>query len=139
MCRYNGHCSSFYSVAEHCVHLFHAAEQEHKFWALMHDASEAYICDIPRPFKHALTNYQEIEEKIMKVVASKYGLPWPIPDEVKQLDMRILMNEKGALMGPSPKPWRINLEPIPGIQIQGWPPHTAKLQFLNAYSECMLL
>ena len=138
MCRYNGHCSSFYSVAEHCVHLYKVAPAAHKFWALMHDASEAYICDIPGPFKHALTNYREIEERIMKVVAAKYGLPWPMPADVKMLDTRILMNEKATLFGPAPKPWRVNMEPLEGVQIQCWPPQTAKAQFLNAFSECIV-
>ena len=135
MCRYNGQCRRFYSVAEHCVHLFNAAPDEFKAWALLHDASEAYICDVPRPYKHALANYAEIEDGIMQVVARKFGLQFPMPDEVKQLDARIVVNEMTALFGTPPRPWQINQPPIPSVTIHGWPPTTAKAQFLTAFAE----
>lgn len=136
ICRYNGQCSMFYSVAEHCVLLYKVLPPELRFWGLMHDASEAYLCDVPRPYKHALTNYKEIEEKIMQVVAKKYGLSWPIPDEVKSFDTQIILNEKTTLFKNSPKPWRIQGEPIPNVHIRCWPPTTAKAQFLSAFAEC---
>ena len=37
-CRYAGHCTQFYSVAEHCVLLANAIPEQ-KLWALLHDAS----------------------------------------------------------------------------------------------------
>jgi hypothetical protein len=79
ICRYNGHCHKFYSVAQHSV--FAAMEANDAGYdievvlaALMHDASEAYICDIPRPIKPYLTNYKEIEEHLMACIWEKLGL-----------------------------------------------------------------
>lgn len=139
ICRYNGQCANFYSVAEHSVLLYQALPPEFRFWGLMHDASEAYICDVPRPYKHALTNYKEIEERIMRVIADKYGMPWPMPDAVKALDSQIIINEKAALFKTEPAPWRIRGESIPKLEIHCWPPSTAKAQFLSAFAECVTI
>jgi hypothetical protein len=55
-CRFNGHSQSFYSVAQHCctmvAHLERqGADLDLKRWALLHDADEAYLPDVPRPVK----------------------------------------------------------------------------------------
>jgi hypothetical protein len=53
ICRYGGHSSRFYSVAEHCVLMSHAVAPEHALWALLHDATEAYLGDMIRPLKRS--------------------------------------------------------------------------------------
>ena len=62
LCRYNGHTNRFYSVAEHSVLVSYAVPKEYALWGLMHDASEAYLSDIPRPFKAMIANYKTMEE-----------------------------------------------------------------------------
>lgn len=54
ICRGNGHTSTFFSVAQHCINC--AKEAKERGYSnkiilacLLHDASEAYICDIPKP------------------------------------------------------------------------------------------
>lgn len=129
-CRYTGHTRYFYSVAEHSVLVARECSREHAFWGLMHDASEAYIQDIARPLKPYLTNYAEIEERIMRVIAEKYWLPWPCPPAVKDIDMRILQNERAALLGPEPQPWDLNVAPLPNTRIHAWNPGHAAIEFL---------
>ena len=78
-CRFSGHVSKFYSVAEHCciiADLVEAADKSSSevLAALLHDASEAYICDIPRPIKPYLANYFDMELKIEKVIQQKYNI-----------------------------------------------------------------
>ncbi len=131
-CRYAGHSLRFYSVAEHCYHVSYAVLQENALWGLLHDASEAYIQDIIRPVKPYLANYKGIEEKVMRAIATKFDLEWPMPDEVKAADYSILANEKEAVMRPGLE-WYAVGDPIPGVEIDCWPHHIAKGFFLARF------
>ncbi len=63
ICRFAGHLSHFYSVAQHAVLCSQLVPQEFAFEALMHDATEAYCQDIPAPLKRLLPDYKRMEEK----------------------------------------------------------------------------
>lgn len=133
ICRYTGHCSRFYSVAEHSVLVSALAPPEYAFVALMHDATEAYVNDIARPLKPSLKNYQEIEELNWLAICRKFGMNPKLPQIVKDIDTALCLTEKAALMGPSPLPWGIDLEP-PRIEVTGWSPDTAKRFFLSRFA-----
>lgn len=135
VCRYGGQCRVFYSVAEHSVLLSHAVPYELARWALIHDASEAYLCDVPRPIKPYLSGYHAIEARVMEAVAVRFGLPWPMPAELKPYDDRILLNEQARLMAPLPMPWDVPGEPLPGVTPTGWLPMQAKVRFLARAEE----
>lgn len=135
LCRYSGHCVSFYSVAEHCCHLFDVAEtDEDAAWALLHDATEAYLVDVPRPLKPFLGGYYEAEERLMQAVAKRFQLSWPMPESVKILDTRILADERAQNMVPSSHEWSGMLEPL-GVYLQFWSPAHAKAEFLTRFRE----
>jgi len=131
-CRYNGHCETFYSVAEHCVLLSRLVDPENAFAALMHDASEAYLTDIPRPIKPGLLNYKEIENKLMNVIALKYGFTWPPPLQVTEYDMRILNDEREQNMWKSIHEWDDYGEKL-GVELKFWSPEKAEQKFINAF------
>lgn len=97
-CRFGGHLPKFYSVAEHSIRCSILAGKESKLAALLHDASEAYLVDIPRPIKLKLDNYKTIEDSLMKIIAEKYGFNYPLSAEVRNIDEIMLQKEWESLM-----------------------------------------
>ena len=39
---------------------------------LLHDASEAYMSDVPRPFKEMLPEYVKLEEKLIDLIYTRF-------------------------------------------------------------------
>lgn len=134
LCRFGGHCLRFYSVAEHSVLLSRAAAPEHKRWALLHDASEAYLVDVPRPLKPFLEGYELAEDKIARAVCDRFGLDPIMPLEVRALDRAILTDERRQNMATAPKPWSTDTDPI-GVALQFWSPTRAKREFLFEFGQ----
>ncbi|VFS40443.1 CPS-53 (KpLE1) prophage protein [Escherichia coli] len=97
ICRFAGHLSHFYSVAQHAVLCSQLVPQEFAFEALMHDATEAYCQDIPAPLKRLLPDYKRMEEKIDAVIREKYGLPPVMSTPVKYADLIMLATERRDL------------------------------------------
>lgn len=134
-CRYGGHCLAFYSVAEHCVLMASKAPAGLELATLMHDGSEAYLADVIRPLKRHLANYKTIETEVERLIAQRFGLPFPMPPEVKRLDEAIVADEKEQAMAPAPLPWAEwdNATAPLGVTLQFWSPREAKRQFLAAF------
>lgn len=97
-CRFGGHLPEFYSVAQHSLECFLLASPEEELQALMHDASEAYLLDMPKPIKLGMPQYNDIEDKLMKVIADKFGFAHHKSDEVAQIDHFMLEREWDVLM-----------------------------------------
>jgi hypothetical protein len=134
LCRYGGHVSRFYSVAEHCV-LMSYMVGECSLWALLHDATEAYVGDMIRPLKSGMPTYREVENRLMRRVCDRFGLPYTCPAEVKEADNRILLDERSALMWPPAQPWAVeDLAPL-GVPVTGWTPAEAERQYLVRLNE----
>jgi hypothetical protein len=140
LCRFGGHINEFYSVAQHCVLCSYVAPKEYKLEALLHDASEAYLVDIPRPIKQMLPDYKSIELKVEKVIASKFNLPFPISFIVKDIDNRMLVTEASALLNGLDNPWWLDsrypkIYSQDQIKIDPWSPKLAEEIFMDAYNE----
>lgn len=138
LCRYTGHVRTFYSVAEHSVNLANWSlrhDPQHRRTVLFHDAAEAYIGDLSRPFKTLLPKAKEIEKAIQAAMAQRFDLLWPVPTSVKLMDTRIMLDEKAVLMHHTGG-WNIQGEqPLGNITIHGWNPDRAAMEFLRLYSE----
>ena len=133
-CRYAGHTSQFYSVAEHSYFLSYHVSIEHALAALMHDSSEAYLVDIPSPLKRYMVDYRQHESALMSILAELFGFEWPLPREVESMDKRILLNERDQFMRRPPMPWfDEDLEPIPELTLYGWNPPEAKRWFIQRF------
>jgi len=76
--RYNGHTAYAYSVGQHSNNIAkvlydYNCNDETVMYGLMHDASEAYLSDVPTPMKIKLPIYTEWEKKIMDEILAGIG------------------------------------------------------------------
>lgn len=136
MCRFTGHVKYFYSVAQHSVLVSYLCDKEHALYGLLHDATEAYLVDMPKPIKRLETfsNFREIENNIMGVIAKKFGLPQVEPRIVKEADIKMLATEARDLMSPLHPDWVQPCQPYP-FKIEPLNPAEAKELFLSRYRE----
>jgi len=149
-CRYGGHCNSFYSVAEHSVRMSEQVPEKDAFWALMHDAAEAYLGDIPAPFKlyfrierwdsivkdfaEKTVSFEAVENMLLEKIADLYGLQMPIPKSVKIADRRMAMTEKRDLLKKGNREWNFQAEPYK-FKIRPWTPQTSEIMFMKKFKE----
>ena len=103
ICRFNGHTRRFYSVAQHSIIVSHLVPKEYALWGLLHDASEAYLSDLARPVKKNMPQYREIEDGLLRTIAERFWLEWPIPPIVLEVDMHIVADEAVALFKDFPE------------------------------------
>ena len=112
VCRFNGHCNQFYSVAEHSLRVCNLmGDNDDKLTALLHDASEAYMADITRPVKWALPEIRKVESIIEIVINEKFGLKgdWV---NIKKADNILLATEARDLMLSKGKNWYLPYNPL---------------------------
>lgn len=131
ICRYNGACDWHYSVAQHSVYVSHQVPREHALAGLLHDAPEAYCCDIHRPLKGALAGYAAIELGIWQAVAERFGLPAALPESVHEADNAVLLAERSQIMRPG-LPWSVRGTPAQ-IRISPWSTDQAREAFLSRF------
>jgi hypothetical protein len=74
VCRYAGHTKNFYSVAEHSL-IMAKLFPNYKTIALLHDAAEAFLGDLPRPIKQAIPEFKKIENNLLNFIFKKAGIP----------------------------------------------------------------
>ena len=138
MCRFAGHVREFYSVAEHCVRVSWLAPDHDRMIAiaaLLHDATESYVVDVPRPLKRFLPGYREIEDRVARCIEVAFDLETGILDHpsVKHWDEVLLATEARDLMGgESAGKWHLRAGPMDEI-IEPWSPQGARAAFLNRF------
>lgn len=136
VCRFAGHTSEFYSVAQHSVLASYLVPKKDALAALFHDATEAYLGDITRPLKQLLPDYRAIEQLLQTDIFSKLGLPPELPPSVKQADLILLATEQRDLMPHHDDEWTLiaGIEPMPA-RIEPQSPWIACTMFLDRYRE----
>lgn len=77
--RFAGQGRYFYSVARHSVHVSREVEarggdRSAQRWGLLHDASEAYLSDVPAPVKRSLPGYTHAERRLQRAVRDAVDL-----------------------------------------------------------------
>jgi len=105
-CRYSGQCKFFFSVAQHSLNCAAYIKrlglgERWQLLALLHDAAEAYISDMPKPIKPFLPQFKDVEDNIMAMVYHALNIRPPNSIErgmVKQADLVMLATEARRLM-----------------------------------------
>ena len=124
LCRYGGHCPEFYSVAQHSVLCsLQDGTPEEQFEFLMHDTSEAYLIDLPRPIKRKMPNYMEIEENLLKMIFEHFKINYPLSERTHEVDNFLLHFEYD------------NFYTNPNPNFEFWTPKEAKSRFLARFYE----
>jgi len=136
LCRYGGHVRRFYSVAQHSCLVGGAVPERFRAWGLLHDATEAYLVDMPRPIKNEMPQYKLAETRLSHAICLRFGLDPVEPKAVKDVDTRILRNEAEALLpGGIASGWWHDIEPLPHLHIgEPWRPSVAKREFLRLFA-----
>lgn len=106
LCRFNGHCKKNYSVAQHSLNAARLIKKQGypaktQLYGLLHDAAEAYVCDMPKPVKELIPQYKHIENEIQAAIWEAFQIPCPTAEEyiiIKKADEVLLTYEFRLLM-----------------------------------------
>lgn len=142
LCRFGGHATAFYSVAQHSVLVSRIVSQEYALVGLLHDAAEAYIGDMIRPLKHGtkMYEYRRAEERVSGAIAERYDLPWDglgmiLGAAVTAADNVALATEARDVMGGQrAAPWGLRESPL-HERIRPYGPETAERAFLARFKQ----
>lgn len=151
ICRFNGHCSRHYSVAQHSLLVADIIESqghgpEIQLLALLHDAAEAYVGDLVRPLKHhlrrqacgQLSDYDRVEERVWEAICDQFELEPELPFVVHDADMIALATERRELLPDHPSVW----DCLRGItlhngELPAWTPTQARQAFHDRLLELL--
>jgi uncharacterized protein len=136
-CRFSGH-TQFYSVAEHSVCVAYRLPKHLRLAGLLHDASEAYLGDIPSPLKACLPDYRAIEKVNEAAIIDKFGVDIYNP-LVKQADRQALYTEASYLIPSRGIDWEYFQKGVwhlePEFKPQCAPPVVGYKMFIDAFRE----
>lgn len=136
LCRFNGHCKYFYSVAEHSVYVAENVPEKYALEGLFHDAAEAYIGDIPSPIK-PFFEIDLAERKLMETISLCFILDYPFSNIIKKIDMALLASEAEQTMAPYVDTWPQLQESSLDINIKGYSSIQSFRLFMNCYKNIL--
>jgi len=134
--RFVGQAKEFYSIAQHSVIVSNLSP--YPLQGLLHDASEAYLGDMPKPWKLYLPTFQYAEDCLQEVIWERFGLE-PPPPIMKKIDNAVLRLEWEYLIN-NPEGHSVDLQAEDDIEMHWklngcWPPVEAERVFLKLFKE----
>lgn len=143
--RFGGHARVPISVAQHSVYVSRLCGG-HALQGLLHDASEAYLCDITKWLKETpeFAAYRVAETRAQLVIYERFGcdpVQAPVVDEADILMVRLEAVEAyGAAWAPPPSKRDVYrpLDPHELARVGRWAPwawQQAKHMFLDRFQE----
>ncbi len=146
-CRFNGNVRHFQSVAEHSIVVSLLMEKYtggDPFEGLMHDATEAYMTDMAKPWKHRLPDWSKIDHYLETQLRVRFNMPPAKTPECSHADWLSLFIEAWFLVPDRGEcftdPLGLREEALSLIDDEGWgcvglPPQEATAAFLRRYHE----
>jgi hypothetical protein len=140
LCRFGGHSRGFYSVAQHSVIVCDLLEEQgatadELMAALLHDAAEAYLGDLPHPIKHRSelgAVFRVAEKQLEAVINERFALPQAAA-RIKPLDRALLATERRIFSTISWEwPELDGVAPL-DLEIEPWLPDRAREEFTRRY------
>src|SRR3954471_15095769 len=140
LCRFGGHSRWFYSVAQHSLIVCdllaaQGATPDELMAALLHDAAEAYLGDLPHPIKHRSelgAVFRAAEKGLEAVIAERFSLP-EAAARIKPLDRALLATERRIFSTISwVWPELDGVAPL-DLEIDPWLPDRAREEFTRRY------
>jgi len=142
ICRFNGACPHFYSIAEHSFLISEFVPPRYELWALLHDAHEAYFGDITTPLANYLgrEKISKLKSAIDQSIVSAFNITNTsnVLKTVKEWDERVT-NAEGSLFFPNNWP-SISFFPLKASKtlypyIKYWTPQQAEMKFIARFQE----
>jgi hypothetical protein len=100
MPRFHGNLNCNYTVADHSLNLASILPEEpfFKLQALLHDAAEAYMMDIPSPLKKLLgDDFARIERTLECAIFKHFDVDYPLSGIIKKYDAALCRAEAAYL------------------------------------------
>ena len=144
ICRFNGHTTHFYNVAQHsvlvCYLMCESEGGDFALEALMHDAAEAYLGDVIKPLKVLIgTIYTRMEQFFDDAIGERYNLrrSTMISHLIKVYDMKALELEHEAFQKGNLSPLIETMDRL-GIYFghANWDANESRVLFLGCFAEC---
>jgi uncharacterized protein len=147
LCRYCGGIDGYdriLSVAQHCVVVSEMCPPELAYPALLHDAAEFVLADMPGPLKNLCRDYKAIEAMIEPAVLARFGVDFPLDPRIKEADLLVMAMEQRDIRhhmvhGNRERkgPWQTleHIEELPARRIEAMTPFEARTAFLERYEQ----
>ena len=139
ICRFTGHVREFYSVAQHSVHVA-LLSNDYQLYGLLHDASEAYLCDVSSPVKRdqSFSKYRAHEKRLQDMIYFEFGLTVSPSGygTVRRADHFMAVLEGQSLMSHHSEAFWVQEAKdlrIP-VNLTGWSPKRAEENFLDCFA-----
>ncbi len=144
-CRFGGHIRNYYSVAQHSILVSKLAEKFKEpvlicLAGLLHDATETYLIDLPRPVKMQIPEYKEIEGHLILTISKRFELDLELFEKVKKYDDVALTIEAEKLLAPLLPEWKTSgvqkMDSYNSFELleETYNPEKAEKEFINRFN-----
>lgn len=140
LCRFGGHTKHFYSVAQHSLIVWQYLRDNGyglyiQLLGLIHDFTEGYMVDLPRPIKGIFPEYGEAEDNLFNTILAALKIKEPTKHEwdiIKNADNTVLFHEANVLNMNKNK-WAPEVTLLYGIEEEL--PSKVKVKFTDTFNK----